>query len=111
MIEASAVEVKRDKYGMFFHPAFPWNDVGENDVRPFVKEWGYEAAFRSLEDDAPTEIQERYFNSNDPDCSYWTPNPPHGDGWFLGAIFDTEDGPESLWMRPITQHHIAGQDK
>lgn len=96
----SAVEVRRDKYGMWMHPAFNWDILDEQDPTQFFRFWRYVCAFRSLEHDAPDEIQERYANSNDPDCSYWHPEAPDGIGWFLAAIYDTEDGPVSLWVRP-----------
>ena len=101
MIEHGNIEVKRDKEGMWLHPAFPWNSVKEDtDIRPDIKKWGYEGCFRALDNDAPDEIVERYANSNDPDCSYWTPTKPKGKGWILGAIYDTEDGPVALWLKP-----------
>lgn len=104
MIESGNIEVKRDNEGMWMHPAFPWDSVAEDsDLRPYIKEWGYECRFNSLDSDAPDEIIERYADSNEPDCSYWTPNTPDGDGWFLGAIYDTEEGPVACWMRPLPQ--------
>jgi hypothetical protein len=101
MIEHGNIEVKRDKSGMWLHPAFPWNIVKEDtDIRPDLKKWGYKGCFRTLDNDAPDEIVERYAKSNDPDCSYWTPTKPDGDGWILGAIYDTEDSPVALWLKP-----------
>ena len=98
-LQVQATEVKRDKDGMWLHPGLPWEEVGE-DVAQCMARLGYEPLLQSLESDAPTEIQERYFESNDPNCSYWIPTTPTGEGWFLAAIFDTEDGPVALWIRP-----------
>ena len=57
MIEHGNIEVKRDKDGMWLHPAFPWNTVKEDtDIRPDIKKWGYEGRFVALDNDAPKEI-------------------------------------------------------
>ena len=109
MIEHGNIEVKRNKDGMWMHPAFPWNTVKEDtDIRPDIKKWGYQGHFVALDNDAPDEIVERYANSNDPDCSYWTPTKPKGDGWILGAIYDTEDGPVALWLKPLNAELTDG---
>lgn len=52
-----------------------------------------------FESDASHEQQERYDEGNSPDCSYWTPSRPEGEGWLLAAIYDTEDGPVALYVR------------
>jgi hypothetical protein len=101
MIEAGNAEVNRDEFGMWLHPAFPWHEVPEGGhVDDYAKEWGYQCHFQTLEGDAPESVVERYSEANDPDYSYWTPSTPKGEGWFLGAIYDTEDGPAACWMRP-----------
>lgn len=35
----------------------------------------------------------------DADISAWEPERPEGDGWFIGSIHDTEDGPVCVWLR------------
>jgi|HubBroStandDraft_1064217.scaffolds.fasta_scaffold67623_2 hypothetical protein len=107
MIEG--VEVKRDANGMWLHPAIPWNRTEEDtDLTPFIRGLGYEPRFQTLAQDAPDDIVERYADSNEQDCSYWTPIKPEGD-WFLAAIFDTEDGPAALWIKPIIEanEHVS----
>ncbi len=102
MIIAQPVEVKRDKIGMWFHPSFPWGNIpDETKFDPYVKEWGYIVKYVSLDSDAPESVANRYYDSNDPDCSYWEPSKPKGEDWFLGAIYDTEDGPVALWMKSM----------
>ncbi|KKF38478.1 hypothetical protein [Hafnia alvei] len=31
--------------------------------------------------------------------SEWQPEIPDGEGWFVGSIHDTEDGPVCVWLR------------
>lgn len=102
MIEHGNFKVERDAKGMWMHPAFPWNELPDDtDITPYIRKWGYECRFIALDNDASDEIVERYANSNDPDCSYWTPTPPKGNGWILGAIYDSEDGAMACFIRPI----------
>jgi len=110
MIEHGNIEIKRDNQGMWLHPAFPWDDCKEGeDVSLHAKKWGYESKFVWMEYDASDEINERYCESNDPDCSYWTPTTPVGYGWILGAIYDTEDGPCALYLKPPTQSQATAR--
>lgn len=97
------IQVKRDKDGMWLHPAFPWDDIPpETDPRPYFEQWGQEAKLVFLEHDAPSEVADRYFESGEADCSDWEPTKPEGECWVLGAIYDSEEGPVAIWMRPIT---------
>lgn len=94
--------VRRDEYGMFQHPDLP--DFDEGDVKKskdWVAQQGLEVVRVELETDAPENIAERYFESCDPDCSYWEPSKPDGDGWFCLAIYDTDDGPSCWWGRRV----------
>ncbi|HGV2417417.1 TPA: hypothetical protein ACNCFI_004887, partial [Escherichia coli] len=34
-----------------------------------------------------------------PDIAAWEPERPEGEGWFVGSIHDTEDGPVCIWLR------------
>ncbi len=34
-----------------------------------------------------------------PDIAVWEPERPEGEGWFVGSIHDTEDGPVCIWLR------------
>ncbi len=94
--------VRRDEYGMFQHPDLP--DFDEGDVeksKDWVAQQGLEVVRVELETDAPEDIAERYFESGDPDCSYWDPSKPDGDGWFCLAIYDTDAGPSCWWGRRV----------
>ena len=91
--------VKRDGNGMFQHTDMPDFDEDDGDkCRAWIAEQGLTVAMVSLEF-AEAAVADRYFESNDPDCSYWEPDRPDGEGWFCLAIHDTEDGPVCWWAR------------
>ena len=95
--------VVRDEYGMFQHPDLPDFDEGDGDkCKAWIAEQGLEVGKVSLEY-ADESIADRYFESHDPDCSYWEPGKPDGDGWFCLAIHDTDDGPVCWWARREVQ--------
>ncbi|PHP29628.1 hypothetical protein CR085_27015, partial [Salmonella enterica subsp. enterica serovar Typhimurium] len=39
------------------------------------------------------------------DISTWQPDPPAGNGWFVGSINDTEDGAVCIWLRNVQDGH------
>ena len=92
--------IVRDENGHLTHPDLPVCDEGVR-YDDLLAVFGIEAAFVSMESDAPDEVTERYFESGDPDCSDWTPTLPDGDGWVLLEIYDTEDGPYALFGRAM----------
>ena len=72
------VPVVRDENGMFWHPELPPVDEGDGDkCKKWIAEQLLVVKMTSIED-APDEISERYFDSHDPDCSYWDPDKPEG---------------------------------
>ncbi|WP_053565688.1 hypothetical protein [Burkholderia pseudomallei] len=91
-------EIVRDQDGMLSHPAVPYLDEDVN-YETFFAAFGIEATFIHMEDDVDGDTYEKYFESNSPDCSFWTPSTPAGDSWLLLEIFDTEDGPVALYVR------------
>lgn len=85
--------VERDENGMLQHPDMPDFEEGDGDKRKaWIAEQGLALAIVRLEY-ANEVIANRYFESNAPDCSYWEPDRPDGEGWFYLAILDTDDGP------------------
>ncbi|WP_124905131.1 hypothetical protein [Burkholderia sp. Bp9004] len=88
----------RDEYGMLTHPAIPALDEDVN-YQTFFAAFGIESTFVCMETDVDCDAYERYVESNDPNCSFWTPSTPAGDGWLLLEIYDTEDGPVALYVR------------
>lgn len=73
------------------------DDEGEAADK-FIKDLGYEAINVWLESDND-ELYERYGDSGEPECAYWTPSVPDGEGWLLVCITDTEDGPVACYVR------------
>jgi hypothetical protein len=93
-----ATEVKRDEAGFWYHPDIPEFEEGqEREYRAWLAEQLLETRFMFLEYEHPAYV--RYFEEGDPDCSDWNPQPPDGEGWWLLAIGDTEDGPVATWAR------------
>lgn len=91
--------VVRDENGMFWHPDLPEFDEGDGDkCKQWVSEQGLTVKMVSIEG-ADEAIADRYFESHDPDCSYWEPDRPEGEGWFCLSISDTDDGPACWWAR------------
>src|SRR3712207_3646266 len=98
-------EVARDKYGFFYHSALRGSE--EEEIRKVPGAEGMDFRFVSFESDAPQELQELY--QGDPNVvgetwpeavRRWEPTPPAGEGWFIFAIYDTEDGPFCCFTRP-----------
>lgn len=42
-------------------------------------------------------------DADGPDIAAREPEWPEGDGWFIGSIHDTEDGPACVWLRNKTE--------
>jgi hypothetical protein len=89
----------RDENGHVYHPDMDGIGFDEFDIGPQLRAIGWLSATVRFEWDGSAEQRYRYSNSNSADCSYWTPSLPHGDGWLLAAIYDTEDGPAALYVR------------
>lgn len=93
------VKVQREEDGQWWHPSIPWDDVPEDtDATPLLESLGYEVAFISMESDAP-DLADEYYESDDSGMGHWNPSKPGGEGWFLGAIYHSEDGPAACWLR------------
>ncbi|KAA2226780.1 hypothetical protein FJD34_25050 [Pseudomonas brenneri] len=91
--------VRRDENGMFRYPGLPSFDEGDGDkCKQWLAEQGLVLKTASIEY-ADEAISDRYLNSGDPDCSYWEPERPDGEGWFCLSIGDTDDGPVCWWAR------------
>jgi len=100
------MEVKRDQYGFWTHPEYfgPANGhefgaPGEFDAWLLAN--NLEVYTLGLEyDENASEFAEKYADGEfDGDISEWQPTQPDGDGWFIGSIHDTEDGPYCIWLK------------
>lgn len=105
MFEAATVE--RDKYGFWLHPVLhKLEDEQPIDALPEAADM--EFCYVEFFEDAPEKLRQMYEDASFVDCSAsweeavkaWSPTPPKGDGWFLAAIYDTEDGPYACFTRP-----------
>lgn len=97
--------VIRDENGFFQHPDMPDFDEGDGDkCKTWIAEQGLEVAKEELEYAGDQAVADRYFEAGDPNCSYWEPDRPDGEGWFCLAIHDTDDGPVCWWARRVTSH-------
>ncbi|MDH2077205.1 hypothetical protein [Pseudomonas atacamensis] len=91
--------VVRDANGWFQHPDMPDFDEGDGEkCKAWVAEQGLTVSQARLEY-ADEAVADRYFESGDPDFSYWKPERPDDEGWFCLAIHDTDDGPVCWWAR------------
>ncbi|OWY39365.1 hypothetical protein CEK28_08585 [Xenophilus sp. AP218F] len=89
-------DVKRDEDGWWTHTAFAWIDEGF-DVRVWLARHGMEALYQYMTCDIDSDDWKAFELTSS--CAHWQPRPPAGDGWFLAAIFETEDGPRAAWVR------------
>ena len=89
----------RDENGHVQHPDMDGIGWDEFDMGPQLRAIGWYSTTVCFESDATHDQRERYDEGNSPDCSYWTPSRPAGEGWLLAAIYDTEDGPVALYVR------------
>jgi hypothetical protein len=100
---AQPIAPQRDEMGAWQHPSFPWNEVPENgSLESYISEWGYEACYCQMESEADAEKLLALMAEHGGSFAHWSPTQPAGDGWFLGAIYDSEAGPTAVWLRPKT---------
>ena len=88
------VEVKRDARGYWKHPALLRGD-GQNPaaLRFWLQTNGLQCFVMTMSDEVPD-----IFGCM-PDARCWHPEPPPGNGWFIGSIHGTDDGPVCYWFR------------
>jgi len=96
------MEPARDREGLWLHPDWPDLDEGEDAAcEAWLELIGYESTSDLLADDdrdQSRDVKARW-EAGDNDYLAWEPEPPAGEGWFLAAVFDTEDGPVATWLR------------
>ncbi len=110
----TAMEPQRDECGHWTHPDFFEPADG--------REYSYPGEFAAwldanrvtgllqwMENDV-TDEQLEALEAGDGDISKWIPTPPAGEGWFIGSIHDTEDGPVCHWLCPVEGEPTALAD-
>lgn len=112
-------EVVRDEIGTWTHPDFEkyWEEHLTDVEYPTSEQWqalldyfGIEVLRVDMENDAPDDILDRYFDLNQLEAMKdWTPTHPTADGWFVLAINHTEDGAAAWFARSTNDsevHHV-----
>lgn len=64
----------------------------------WLRTHGLQCFVMTMRDEAP-EVFAAGFTDEAPDARGWIPEPPDDDGWFLGSVHDTDDGPVCYWFR------------
>lgn len=97
--------VERDEGGYWMHSQFPQTEL-DSEVEDWVSKNQLESKFVFMESDIDGDEHPaygRYFYTGDPDFHDWEPSEPVGQGWFIGGIYETEDGPACAWLRPVSE--------
>lgn len=101
-----ALVVERSEDGYWTHPEYA-NLFGDREVisadefRSFCKQHGIESSIVEMENDNNQTVIDAYFEDGNQNISGWEPSMPDGEGWFVGSIHDTEDGPICVLLGPI----------
>lgn len=103
--QIKAMEPQRDQHGFWTHPNYfvPANGMeyaAPGEFQAWQDANRVTARVLWMESDV-TDEQLAALEAGNGDISQWTPTPPDGDGWFIGSIHDTEDGPVCVWLCPI----------
>ena len=86
-----AAEVKRDEQGDWTHPALARSGCETPaEFRYWLKTHGLLCFVMTMRDEAP-------------EARGWIPELPDEDGWFLGSVHATCDGPVCYWFRQTTK--------
>ncbi|MDV7024444.1 MULTISPECIES: hypothetical protein [Atlantibacter] len=95
------VTVVRDPDGFWTHPRY-FNPEGDEASRGEFGDWLHRhnltCATCWMENDAPPHVMAAWVAGNG-DVSDWHPSMSAGEGWFIGSVHDTEDGPVCVWLR------------
>ena len=95
------VEPTRDHLGYWTHPDYPSTDAGptEESFSEWLRLVGHASTMVWLDSDLGARTVAHSYLHGDGDISSWVPRSPAvGEGWFIGSIRDTEDGPVCVWL-------------
>lgn len=88
------VEVKRDEMGYWLHPVLAKDEYLDKTISQIPELEGMEFSYQSYD-------EEKWLRATGQcDVSDWELKPPKGADWFLGGIFENEDGVIAMFMRP-----------
>lgn len=94
----------RDERGFCIHPDMPDGDEDiDQDLQMAVL--GLETGYVHMEMDSQ-ELADAYME-NPEVCARWEPSRPQGEGWMLACIYDSEDGPVAMYVRPLALRQSA----
>lgn len=97
------VKADRDRLGYWSHPAYARSGCKTAaDFSCWLRAHGLQCFVMTMRDEAP-EVFAAGFTDEAPDARGWIPEPPDDDGWFLGSVHDTDDGPVCYWFRNTTK--------
>lgn len=96
----------RDEDGYAYHPHLDKFMIGEEHEEQrldidALKAAGFVATWWGLDadhDEGDPEFDQYWLDSQGP--TLWQPGEPEGEGWQLVAVYDTEEGPYALFVRP-----------
>lgn len=100
-----AAAVERDQYGHWTHPDFfePADDReygGPGEFEAWLESFNLECvALAMSEDDGIPDQDVVDWDAGQWDARNWNPTAPAGEGWFIGSIHDSEEGPFCVWLR------------
>ena len=97
------VTVTRDRNGFWTHPHYfaPASDEAtQTEFGDWMRQHNLICATRWMENDAPPQVIADWEKGKQ-NISDWLPSAPEGEGWFIGSIHDTEDGPICVWLREV----------
>lgn len=110
------VAVTRDEIGTWSHPDFKkyWNENLHKVEHPSKQEWqalldffGIEVIKVDMENDAPEDVLNRYFDLEEIEAmNDWHPTPPSDLAWFLIAINHTDDGAAAWFARSADNSEV-----
>ncbi|HFY7617999.1 hypothetical protein GW742_23790 [Citrobacter freundii] len=97
------VDVNRDEHGYWTHPALTRSGCETPaELRYWLITHGLECFVMTMRDEA-TDAYCAAWDDGPPDASTWDLTSPPGEGWFLGSVHDTGDGPVCYWFRNTTK--------
>ena len=102
-----AINVERDKYGMWTHPDLP--NWGENTSSEQAEAWFASKGLTHhlvLMDD---ELGERWGKGELESCAEWQPEPLAKDSFLVG-IWDSEDGVVAMFAQPLKEDEMLTQE-